>query len=131
MSPDDILKLLKKNVSELLNEIKQNIFTSPSEQADIAMAEFGISCIPERDLMQNIIQTVLPFSEQIRKRDINFFTSQKYTIFEGLPTDRVDYFEKLIITPENQGGMSNEDKDVIFEYFDQFVTLAEEYKKNL
>lgn len=126
-----LLSGLKLTINELIVDLKDNIFTSESEQSDLAIVEFFFSCLPEKELMQHVIDNTLPFASHIRERNVQYFISQKNKIFEGLPEDRINHFEHLIVTPHDQGGMSDENKDVIWSYFQTIVRIAEEYKKNI
>lgn len=128
---EKLLSNLKLTITELITDLKDNMFTSPDEQSDLSMVEFFFNCLPEKELMQHVVENTLPFSAQIRARDMNFFITQKNKIFEGLPEERINHFEKLITTPQSKGGMTDENKDVIWSYFQTIIRIAEEYKKNI
>lgn len=125
-----LLSQLKTTVRELIADLSENIFTSKEEKSDMALVDVFFECMSESQLMNHTIINTLPFAEQIKARDVHFFTTQKDKIFEGLPSDRIDYFEKLITTSSDEGGMSDENKNVIWDYFNIIVAIAEKYKKN-
>jgi hypothetical protein len=125
----DYPQLLKKTICELITDLKENIFVQPDEQADLGQVEFFFSLLDEKELMKHVIENTMPFAQHIRNRDMTYFISQKNRIFEGLPEDRINHFEHLIITPEEHGGMSNENRDAIWDYFGVIVDIAEKYKK--
>lgn len=125
----NLLANMKQTICELITDLKENVFTLPNDQSDLAMVEFFFSCMSERDLMQHVIENIIPFATQIRAQDIRFFITQKHKIFEGLPDDKVEHFEKLIVSPEENGGMADSDRTIIWSYFSTIVKIAEEYKK--
>lgn len=127
MSP---LSDMQTTIREFLDDLKGNIFTSPEEQRDMTAVEFFFSLMNEQLLMNHVLDQILPFKAQIAARDIDFFAKQKKQIFGNLPSERVDYFEHLIRTPEDKGGMSEENKNYVWVYFDTIIDIAEAYKKN-
>lgn len=121
---------IKSTSLELIADFRDNIFTNPVEQGDLLLVEFFFKKMEPKDIADRIVKHVLPHKKKIEKRKTRFFIVKKNVIFAGLPQDRVDYFANLVNTPEHEGGMSDENKDVIWTYFDTFIGLAEDYKKN-
>lgn len=121
---------LKTTVSDLIVDLKENIFTRSEEANDMFMIEFFFNQMNEQMVMNHCIENILPFAREIKTKNIQFFISQKAKIFGDLPADRVDYFEKLVITPEEKGGMTNENRDILWLYFQTIVNIVELYKKN-
>ena len=80
-------------------------------------------------MTDRIVKHVLPFSKEIAARKESFFLEKRTEIFGGLPKERVDHFSGLIGKEEKDGGMSDENKEIVWAYFDTLVALAEEYKK--
>lgn len=121
---------IKTTVLEFINDLKENIF-SKGEATDLAFVEMFFGCMEPAEIMDNVVQNILPNAEQIRNRNLNFFVEQKSKIFQGLPTDRVDHIELLLTLSPEKGGMSEENKDVVWSYFEAMVDIASEYKKKI
>lgn len=120
---------VKKTLQEFIADMKNGIFTRPGDIEDLCLVEFALGKMTPQVLMEHIISHVLPYKQHIMKKDIKFFVEKKEKIFAGLPQDRVDYFAKVITKPESQGGMSEENKDIVWNYFDVLLRLSERYKK--
>ena len=129
MTTRNIPQDIRNTVLELIVDFKENIFTKPNEKGDLMLVEFFFSKMNAETITDRIVKHVLPFSNEIADRKISFFLEKKNEIFGGLPKERVDYFSELIHKNERDGGMSDENKDVVWAYFDTLVALAEEYKK--
>lgn len=121
---------MKTTLTEFIKDLKENIF-STEESSDLDFVSMVFACMEETEIMEHVIQSVLPNAEQIRARDLQFFIEQKKSIFQGLPMDRVNHIEQLITTPADLGGMSDENKDVVWSYFEAMVDIASEYKKRV
>jgi len=124
--PQDI----RNTVLELIIDFKENIFTKPEEKGDLMLVEFFFTKMKPETITDRVVKHVLPFSKEIAARKETFFLEKRNEIFGGLPKERVDYFSGLIGKDENEGGMSDENKEIVWAYFDTLVALAEEYKKN-
>jgi hypothetical protein len=118
---------IKKTILEFIADIKDNIFTDTTEQGDLLLVEFFFNKMDVQSVTNKIVDHLLPHAEMIKRRDINFFINKKKEIFAGLPEDRVNHLVRLI-DPENDK-LSEEDREVIWAYFDTLLSLAEEYKK--
>lgn len=123
--PQDI----RNTVLELIVDFKENIFTKPDEKGDLMLVEFFFNKMDACVMTDRIVKHVLPFSKEIAARKVSFFLEKRNEIFGGLPKERVDYFSSLIHKTENEGGLSDENKQIVWAYFDTLVALAEEYKK--
>ena len=121
---------MKQTLKEFLADLRESVFTSDDEKRDMTIVEFFFDNSGEQAIMDHVVTKILPWSKEIAERNIDFFSKQKDSIFKGLPQQRVDYFEKLLRTPESQGGMSLDNRDVIWLYFDTIISIAQDYKKN-
>lgn len=130
MSKRNIPQDIRNTVLELVADFKDNIFTNPREQGDLMIVEFFFQKLNAETIAERIVKHVLPYSKAIENRDVTFFLEKKNEIFGGLPANRVEYFSDLIQKPEDKGGMTEENKDVVWAYFDTLKALGEEYKKN-
>lgn len=126
----DIQQDIRNTVLELLADFKDNIFTKPEEQGDLMLVEFFFQKLNADTISKRIVDHILPYSKEIENRNVIFFLEKKAEIFGGLPKERVEYFSGLIQKSEKDGGMSEENKEVVWAYFDTLKTLGEEYKKN-
>lgn len=125
MSKDDI----KNTVLEFIRDLKDNVLTKPTEQGELALVEFFFKKMSSSSVASHVVTHVLPHEKKIKDRDLSFFIKEKSNIFGGLPSDRVEHFSILVTSPPGKGGMSNEDKDVVWAYFDSLIDLSKIYKK--
>lgn len=130
MSKRDIPQDIRNTVLELISDFKDNIFTKDEEKGDLMLVEFFFQKLSAVTIADRIVAHVLPFSREIENRDVSFFLKKKNEIFGGLPKERVEYFSTLIQKSEKEGGMSDENRGVVWDYFDTLKSLGEEYKKN-
>lgn len=120
---------LKNHMLELIDDLKC-IFTQPADTSDLNLMKIGLSIMNEVEIMNGVIENFLPYKKQIKERNIAFFKEHKNQIFSGLDQKRVDYFDSRITKSPAEGGISSEDKEVIWQYFDVIIQLSEDYKKN-
>ena len=130
MNKRNIPQDIRNTVLELIGDFKDNIFTKAEEQGDLMLVEFFFQKLNAETIAERIVKHVLPYSKEIENRNVIFFLDKKTEIFGGLPAARVEYFSDLIQKSEKDGGMSDENKDVVWSYFDTLKALGEEYKKN-
>jgi hypothetical protein len=129
MAESDIKEDAKRTIMEFITDLRRGVFDKPAEQLELAIVEAYYSGRDADEAMHHLVTHILPYKERITGRDVAFFVEKKGDIFRGLPAARVDYFASMVSTPSSLGGMDNVDKDVIWQYFDTFIWLAEEYKK--
>jgi hypothetical protein len=121
---------IKKTVLEFIKDLKDNVFTGNTEQGELALVEFFFKKMNATSVASHVVSHVLPHEKEIENRDLRFFLKEKTNIFGGLPADRVDHFSQLVTLPTNQGGLSAEDKETAWSYFDSLIDLSKKYKKN-
>lgn len=115
----------KKTILELIHDLKDNIFNTDDEHGDLMIVEFFFKRMHPDSVMDHVVKNILPHSSTIAERNIDFFLKNR-SIFAGLPSDRVAYYAEII----SEGSrLDDEDRQVIWEYFDTLVALAEDYKK--
>ena len=78
------------------------------------------------DVMMYFIREILPEKHIIKARDEKFFTEGK-SLFGMLPEDQGNSFKRIWKSPQ----LDKEDRMVIWQWTDLFVSLAEKYKKSL
>lgn len=122
-----IAENIKNTVLEFIIDLREAIFTDSAERGDLLTVEFFFKKLTNTSVADHIVLHVLPHKSKISNRDVQFFIDQKDRIFAGLPANRVEYFIGLV--QNKDGGLSTEDQNTIWSYFDMLILLAEEYKK--
>ena len=121
---DQYLDSLQSSVLDLIRDLKDNVFEGQDEQGELMLVEFFFKRQNPNNTMNSMVQKVLPHKAQIQNRDLHFFLENR-TLFSGLPEDRVSYYSNMIAN----GKLDDEDVEVIWEYFDTFIALCEQYQK--
>ena len=115
----------KNTILELIADLKDTIFDREDEKGDLMLVEFYFKRMHPERVIDHISSLALPHKSQIKKRDVNFFLENR-KIFAGLPEDRIDYYSDIIATGTR---LSEDDRKIIWSYFDTFIALAESYRK--
>lgn len=114
---------LHEQIMLLFEDLKAVV---PNEKRGLLLiAEQVFQFMSSKNLMNHVVSNILPHQRQINDKDEAFFLNNKQ-LFGKLPTSEVDYFGNLVIN----GGLSVEEKDMIWDYFKVFITFAECYKKD-
>jgi len=124
-SSQQVLDNLKQVILDMISDIKDNILTLPSEQDDIILVEFFFSRLHPETVGHHVLKKVVPHKIRIEERSEEFFRNNKF-IFSGLKEDKINYYERVLSNPNR---VNAEDKKIMWEYFDEIIRLAEEYKK--
>ena len=96
------------------------------DNGDLTTLSFFFKQCPPYELMDSIVEYVLPWERYIKKRDDDFFYKNK-KIFGTLPDDSVDYFSDLWKSDK----LDDDDKGIVWDYFDVFIECAKTYKKSV
>jgi hypothetical protein len=115
---------IKNTQLEFIADLKENVFSGPIEQGELFTVSFFFERLHPERAMDHVVSHVLPWKKQIRKRDVHFFQNNKH-IFEGLPADRVEYYSEKL-----SKDIDEESRNVMWEFFDTMIELAEQYKKH-
>jgi hypothetical protein len=121
----DLCHDIKNTQLEFIADLKENVFSGMIEQGELFTVAFFFERLHPERAMDHVVSHVLPWKKHIRARNEQFFLDNKH-IFEGLPADRVDYYSTKLAGPD----IDQESRDVMWDFFDTMVALAEEYKKN-
>jgi hypothetical protein len=121
MSKLQILLDFKSNLISFLDEL---ILNFPEEGDLIILRIFLNDQVPIEDVMKTFCEKSLPFKESIKKRDETFFMNNN-SLFEKVNQNKVNHFRKLWTSPK----LDKEDKEIIWAWYDTFITLAEKYTK--
>ena len=123
MSVESILSLFQTQMVAFLDEL---IAQFPAEADLIIVRVFFKDQIPVVDVMNHVIQYVLPHKEKITMKDESFFLDDE-KLFSGFSSHKVIHFKRLWVSPR----LERDDKDAIWAWFGSFVVLAERYQKAL
>ena len=121
---DKVLWGLKKVVSDLIVDLKL-LFDKREERGDLITVEFFYQRLHPQQIMNNVIEKMIPFSQQIQNKDLNFF-KENTSIFSSLPDSRVQYYKDQILGDR----FDKENIDMLWEYLDAMVAYGEVYINN-
>ena len=120
----DEVKLLQTLHKDLVTFLDSLIESFP-EEGDLVIARFAIKDqFPIKDIMEYIIDKLLPLKSNVDNRDNNFFLENNI-LFEQLEDNKVNHFKKIWVS----GNLDDEDKDNIWKWFDRFLKIAQYYVK--
>ena len=126
MSETEIIKQFKNSIISFLDEL---IGQFPNEGDLVIFRIFLKDRIPIVDIMNYFVRCILPLKDIIKERDEDFFLN-KCTLFESVTgqTDKnkVNRFKTLWRSPS----LDEEDRKIIWTWFDSFVYLTEKYQKS-
>ena len=74
--------------------------------------------------MNTVIAKLLPLKELVKKRDESFFINNN-VLFDKLDKNKVNHFKKLWRSDK----LDAEDRKVIWQWYDLFISLTEKYQK--
>jgi hypothetical protein len=123
------LKDMRETLMEFLTDLADNIFNTPDGRSDVGFVKAFFSVLSDQKIMDNMVDNLLPYSSEIENRNLNFFVKEKNKIFSGLPQEKIDHFEFLIITPADKGGLTDSNRGVIWDYFQVMLDIAKQFKK--
>ena len=121
MTQEQIVKQLKKQVLNLLDDL---LSICPNEPDILLVRLFFENQIDNERLMREFIKWIYPWKDYIINHDERYFWENKH-IFGPLPSDKVVYFRKKLV----DGTFDQSDKNVIWQYFEVFISLMEQYNK--
>lgn len=120
---------LRNEVTRLIDSL---IECFPQEKRFMEVSVYINTSITEHQLMQIIIDSVLPYKEQIIRKDESFFKNNRRLFGKHAPNvkektigDLVSHFSAIW----DGHGLSKKSKNTIWDYFLVFIRLAELYKK--
>jgi hypothetical protein len=113
-----ILTNFHNNYIQFFNEM---IDLFPNDSDLITIRTLLKTQISSTDVMTIFINRILPIKKMVVDRDDSFFL-EKCNLFDELDPTKVNHFKKIW-----QSNISNEDKDIIWKYFDVLIILTEKY----
>lgn len=127
MSEIDILNQFKTSIISFLDELIEQF---PQEPDLIIFRIFIKDQAQIVNVINYFIHKLLPLKDMISKRDENFFLNH-CTLFDSVKEqgkkESINHFKKLW----RSSSLDEEDKIVMWKWFDSFVYLAEKYQKIL
>jgi hypothetical protein len=127
MSETEILKQFKEALISFLDEL---IVQFPLEGDIVIFRIFLKDRVIINEIMTFFVHKILPFKKMIKDRDEDFFLNH-CTLFEQVEAvenkNKVTRFKKLW----RSESLDNDDKRVVWEWFDSFIFLTERYQKSL
>lgn len=119
-----IQKILVQLKEQVINFLDDLLAICPNESDIIIIRLFFENHIDLKSIMENFIKYVYPWKEFIIERNEEFFEKNEH-IFGPLPGDKVKHFKRKI----KDGTFTEEDKEIIWRYFEVFIALMEQYNK--
>jgi len=127
MSEIEILKKFKDTVISFLDEL---IGQFPEEADLVIFRIFLKDRVPIVEVIKYFVRKVLPLRKMIEDRNEDFFLNH-CTLMEDINNQntkgKINHFKKLWRSET----LDDDDKEVVWQWFDIFVTLSEKYQKNM
>lgn len=117
-----ILQDFHRNLIDFLDELIEQFSSEPNL---ILCRIFLKDRVPLETIINTFISEVFPHKEAIAKRDAKLFLEHDLDLFRGFSQSNVNHFRKLW----QSNILSEEDRTVMWEWFDTFIYLGEQYKK--
>jgi len=116
---------LKTLILDFISDLKDNVFVTPDEQGDMMLIEFFFQRLHPDMVMKHIMTNLVPHKKRVTTRDETFFLDNR-VIFTGIPEDRIDHYANYV---RNRGSISEENRDTIYQYFEEMIRIAEDHRK--
>lgn len=113
---------IKNEILTLIDRLVDMIGMEKSESLRTVVKP-AMQMFPSSVIMDRVIYKVLPWEEQIMKRDENFFLNN-VSLFSEFPQHEVAFYSELATSDL----ITAEDKDEVFDFFICFINLAKAYQ---
>ena len=127
MSEIEIIKQFKNALITFLDEL---IAQFPQEGDLVIFRIFLKDRIPITSILNYFVHKILPLKKMVKERDEDFFLN-KCKLFEEVNNSeektKVTRFKRLWRSPT----LDEDDKNIIWEWFDSFIYLSEKYQNSL
>lgn len=110
--------------TSLVNFFDELIEQFPEEGDLVVIRIFLNDQVPIADVMNTVIAKLLPLKELVKKRDESFFINNN-VLFDKLDKNKVNHFKKLWRSDK----LDAEDRKVIWQWYDLFISLTEKFQK--
>lgn len=118
-----VLGIFKRQMVDFLDELIEQF---PHEADLIIVRIFFKDQIPVAEVMNKVIQYVLPHKEMIVNKDDRYFLEHD-DLFSNFSAGKVLVWKRLWVSPQ----LEKDDKEAIWAWFASFVVLAEKYQEAL
>ena len=123
MSEIDVLMQFKTCLIEFFDELIEQLPTEP----DLIIARIFLKDrIPISDVMNYFVHKLLPLKNLVKERNEDFFLEND-VLFQRLQHNKVNHFKVIW----RSGLLDDDDKEIIFKWFESFIRQAEKYQKAL
>jgi len=119
-----ITKILGQLSTQVLNLLDDLLCICPNEPDILLVRLFFENQVDPETLMKGFITWVYPWKNYIEEHNERYFEENDH-IFGPLPSDKVEYFKIKM----KDGTFDSDDKEVIWAYFEVFISLIEKYNK--
>lgn len=127
MSELEILKQFKQTLISFLDEL---IDQFPKEPDLVIFRIFLKDRVPVVNVMNYFVLKILPLKSMVSERNEDFFLNH-CSLFEDVQNHekkgKINHFKKLWRSEL----LDNEDKKVVWDWFDSFIFLTEKYQKSM
>jgi len=118
------IQILTDFKSSLVNFFDELIEQFPEEGDLVVIRIFLNDQVPIADVMATVVAKLLPLKDLVKKRDESFFINNN-VLFDKLDKNKVNHFKTLWKSSK----LDQEDRDVIWKWYDLFISLSEKYQK--
>ena len=119
------IEILKQFKNALINFLDELISQFQSEGDLVIFRIFLKDRVPIVNVVNYFVLNILPIKQMIKDRNEDFFLN-KFKLFEEIGnTGKVNRFKKLW----RSSSLDEDDKGIIWEWFDSFIYLSEKYQK--
>jgi hypothetical protein len=118
------IQILTDFKSSLVNFFDELIEQFPEEGDLVVIRIFLNDQVPIADVMATVVAKLLPLKDLVKKRDESFFINNN-VLFDKLDKNKVNHFK----TMWKSSKLDQEDRDVIWKWYDLFISLSEKYQK--
>lgn len=116
-----ILSEFKSNLVSFLDELIEQF----PEEGDLVIARIFLNDqVPIADVMNTFITNLLPLKDMVKQRNDDFFLNNN-VLFDRLDKNKVNHFKKLWRSER----LDKEDRQVIWQWYDLFISLSDRYQK--
>lgn len=123
-----LLRDLKDTILEFVTNL-QSLFTDPKDMTDLMKIQIYFQSMDSHKLMNYAIQFILPHRQAIKDKDVKYVFDPNKRVLDGFPEDKLNYIKNLILTPEDKGGLSPEELDAVWQYFEVILALCDKHNK--
>jgi len=119
-STEQIARVFQTNIISFLDEL---IDLFPSDSELIVIRLLLKETVSPDLIIASFIKEIIPNKESIKNRDDNFFLNS--SLFKTFNSSKVNHLKVLW----KSDTLDDDDRQIIWKWFDTFIYLAEQYQK--